>query len=81
MELKVRDVDPVCIAKLDELARKKKMSRSAYVKTLLERFCVMEDFKTLEQNHNDFLLSLRNCVDKNTTVLEKIIFLMEDTAV
>ena len=72
MEIKVRELDPVCVKKIDELARKKKMSRNAYLKSLLENYCVMDGFKKLESKNETLLTDLKLLIKENTDVLQAV---------
>ena len=43
MEIKIRNVDPVVVTKLDELARKQHLSRNEYLKKIVSRCAVVQD--------------------------------------
>lgn len=44
MEIKVRNVDVVAVKKIDELAKKKKLSRNEYLKLHIEKLAHMDVF-------------------------------------
>ncbi|HDR6319105.1 TPA: hypothetical protein QCU53_006061 [Bacillus thuringiensis] len=65
MEIKIRDVDPIAIKKLDEVARKKKISRQKLLKGIIEMTAFMpEDTKRekeLERLLGKNIKAMENC--------------------
>lgn len=55
MEIKVRNIDPVAVKKIDELARSKKLSRNEFLKIYLEKLSVLDN---LNENERRFEASL-----------------------
>ncbi|MEH7005179.1 hypothetical protein COK01_26715 [Priestia megaterium] len=70
MEIKVRNVDPIAVKKIDELAKKKKMSRQEFLKGQLETL-------TLFQAQTDREIELENLVRFNIQTVEKCTEVME----
>lgn len=64
MDLKIRDVEPATIKKLDELAKEKGVSRQQYLKRHLESFAV-------NGLHSDIIDRYEKQMDVNNMLLEK----------
>ena len=80
MEIKIRNVDPVVVTKLDELARKQHLSRNEYLKKIVSRCAVVEDVIDLDKKYADLVNVLAERLEQaadviatNTEILEKII--------
>lgn len=69
MEIKIRGVDSAAVNKIDELARKKKLSRNEYLKTMLEAFAGLEEFKTFEERYQKLLAANQLTIEANTKML------------
>ena len=55
MEIKIRNVDPVVVTKLDELARKQHLSRNEYLKKIVSRCAVVQDVIDLDKKYADLV--------------------------
>lgn len=64
MEVKIRNVEPAAVKKIDELARKKGISRSEYLKNVLEDFSILE----MKDNHVD---RMEKQLAANSLLMEK----------
>ncbi|WP_223643411.1 hypothetical protein [Planococcus sp. 4-30] len=64
MDLFIRDVDPHAVKKIDEWAKKKKMSRQVYLKEFIEKATMLE----MISNADD---SFEKQLQVNTLFLEK----------
>ena len=80
MEIKIRNVDPVVVTKLDELARKQHLSRNEYLKKIVSRCAVVQDVIDLDKKYADLVNVLADRLEQaadviatNTEILEKII--------
>ena len=80
MEIKIRNVDPVVVTKLDELARKQHLSRNEYLKKIVSRCAVVQDVIDLDKKYADLVNVLTERLEQaadviatNTEILEKII--------
>ena len=58
MEIKIRNVDPVVVTKLDELARKQHLSRNEYLKKIVSRCAVVQDVIDLDKKYSDLVKGL-----------------------
>jgi len=72
LDIKIRDVDPAAVKKIDELAKKKKQSRNQYLKNYVETLSVLEELKRQEERYVELTKLLAELVEKNTTVLSKV---------
>jgi hypothetical protein len=61
MEIRVRNMDPVAVRKLDEMAKKKdkNMSRNTFLKNLLESIAATDSFKENEQTLREIETSIQ----------------------
>lgn len=80
MEIKIRNVDPVVVTKLDELARKQHLSRNEYLKKIVSRCAVVQDVIDLDKKYADLVNVLAERLEQaadviatNTEILGKII--------
>lgn len=64
MEVKIRNVEPTAVKKIDELARKKGLSRNEYLKNVIEDFSILE----MKDNHVD---RMEKQLVANTLLMEK----------
>ena len=78
MEIKIRNVDPVVVTKLDELARKQHLSRNEYLKKIVSRCAVVQDVIDLDKKYADLVNVLAERLEQaadviatNTEILEK----------
>jgi hypothetical protein len=80
MEIKIRDLDPVVVSKLDEMAKKNKMSRNEYLNKLLTGYAISPITNDVEDKYaglvkvlGDKLEQCNDIIENNTALLEKII--------
>ena len=71
MDVLIRDIDPHAVKKIDEWAKKKDLSRQAYLKELIEKATLLE---MVSQADNSFEKQLQ----VNTLFLEKTSNSMND---
>ncbi|MDJ0332669.1 hypothetical protein [Planococcus sp. S3-L1] len=64
MDLLIRDIDPHAVKKIDEWAKKKKISRQVYLKELIEKATMLEMISNVED-------SFEKQLQVNTLFLEK----------
>ena len=70
MEIKIRNVDPVAVKKIDEMAKRKKVSRQEYLKTLVEKIAYDKEVSEKEAR-------LEMVISKNTELMGDMINSME----
>lgn len=85
MEIKIRDVDPVVVKKIDELAKKQHMSRNQYLKHCVSQCAIVQDVIDLDKKYTDLVNVLsdrmqqaNDVIATNSEVLEKILGVIRD---
>ncbi|MEH7589529.1 hypothetical protein V7247_22465 [Priestia megaterium] len=72
MEIKVRNVCPVAVSKLDRLAKEKGLSRQAFLKEQLETLSIIEEVEKREQAIDDLydrtIETMEKCSDAMTNM-------------
>lgn len=79
MNISVRGLDVAVVKKIDELARKNKVSREEYIRRYLTKVSELEDIQNIDEKyHNlvdavvDRLEQANDIIESNTLALEKI---------
>ena len=79
MEIKIRNVDPVIVKKIDELAKKHHMSRNQYLLQCLSRYATVQDVEELDSRYANLvdilaqrLEQANDVIETNSILLEKI---------
>ena len=79
MNISVRGLDAAVVKKIDELARKNKVSREEYIRRYLTKVSELEDIQNIDEKyHNlvdavvDRLEQANDIIEFNTLALEKI---------
>lgn len=70
MEIKVRNVDPIAVKKIDELAKEKGISRDRFLKGQIETLAFYREQSSRE-------LHLQNLIEKNIQVMQDCYKVME----
>lgn len=73
MNISIRDVDPVAIKKIDELAKKKGISRNEYLKNQIIQIAIVQDLNEMENRYS-------NLVDAVVDRLEQANDIIRETA-
>ena len=79
MNISVRGLDAAVVKKIDELARKNKVSREEYIRRYLTKVSELEDIQNIDEKyHNlvdavvDRLEQANDIIESKTLALEKI---------
>lgn len=78
MNILLRDIDPTVIKKIDEMAKKQKISRQEFLKNVIENFAVNEKFKELEGGYLELIDKLAFIISDNTRVMKDLKSLVDD---
>ncbi|MFP7176139.1 hypothetical protein [Priestia filamentosa] len=70
MDILLRDIDPVAIKKIDELAKEKGVSRQYFLKGQIETLAFFQE-QTIRERH------LTNLIDKNLLFMSKMHYAVE----
>lgn len=73
MEIKIRNVEPYAVQKIDELAHKQNVSRNSYLKKQLEAIALMGEIRQIEGRYESLVQSLVEIIKDNTTAYEQIL--------
>ena len=68
-EVRIRNVDAAAVAKIDELAQKRNMSRNAYLKQYIESLAVLDELKELDNRYASLVQTMVEAIEQNTTAL------------
>lgn len=71
MDILLRDIDPVAIKKIDELAKEKGVSRQYFLKGQIETLAFFQEQTTRERH-------LTNLIDKNLLFMSKMYYAVEE---
>ena len=64
MDMLLRDIDPVAVKKIDEIAKEKKISRQEFLKGQIETLAVFQEQKDREAE-------LERLIDRNIKMMER----------
>lgn len=79
MNISVRGLDAAVVKKIDELAKKNKVSREEYIRRYLTKVSELEDIQNIDEKYHslvdavvDRLEQANDIIESNTLALEKI---------
>lgn len=80
MDVCIRKVDPVAIKKIDELAKRKGISRNEYLKNHIEQMAIIKDISETEDKYAnlvetvvDRLEQANDIIQENSIMLKRVI--------
>lgn len=80
MEIKIRDMDPIIVKKIDQLAKKHHMSRNEYLKRHLSKIAIVQELEETESKYSnlihvlvDKLEQANDVIENNSVIIEKYI--------
>lgn len=68
----IRNVDAGVLAKIDELAEQKHISRNKLVNIILETFVITDKVKEVEGNYSNLVETVTAAIQNNTLILNTI---------
>ena len=71
MDIKIRNVDPKTVQKMDEFAEKRHLSRNEYLRLLLETYSAIREFKSFEDRYQELVLKLLLVIENDTKALQE----------
>ena len=77
MEVKVRDVDPAAVKKVDELAKKQSISRNQFLAALINNFAALEEFKSYQRQYETVINQCLKVIQQNSSTEEKVLHYLE----
>ena len=66
----IRNLEPVVLQKIDELAKKKKISREEYLRRYLTKVSELEDVVQLEEKYSNLISALSERMEQANDVIE-----------
>ena len=78
MNVTIRNIDAAVVAKLNELAKKRGMSREEYLRMYLENLAVLEDMKKLDLKYSELVNEMAVVINNNTKELQNIYNLLDE---
>lgn len=77
MNISVRDIDPVAIKKIDELAKKKGISRNEYLKNQILKIAVMKETEEVENRYSNLVNAVVDRLEQSNDVIRENSMLLE----
>ena len=78
MDIKVRNVDPVAIKKIDELAKEKGISRNEYLKKYISQIAAMKEMKEVENKYSNLVNAVVDRLEQANDVIRENSMLLEN---
>ena len=78
MDIKVRNVDPVAIKKIDELAKAKGISRNEYLKKYISQIAAMKEMKQVENKYSNLVNAVVDRLEQANDVIRENSMLLEN---
>lgn len=78
MDIKVRNVDPVAIKKIDELAKAKGISRNEYLKKYISQIAAMKEMKEVENKYSNLVNAVVDRLEQTNDVIRENSMLLEN---
>ena len=69
-EIKIRNLDPVILKKIDEIAKKKNLSREEYLRRYLTKISELEDVIQLDEKYANLVAVLSDRMEQANDVIE-----------
>lgn len=66
----IRNLEPVVLQKIDELAKKKKISREEYLRRYLTKVSELEDVVQLDEKYSNLISALSERMEQANDVIE-----------
>ena len=78
MDIKVRNIDPVAIKKIDELAKAKGISRNEYLKKYISQIAAMKEMKEVENKYSNLVNAVVDRLEQANDVIRENSMLLEN---
>ncbi|MDE6852043.1 MAG: hypothetical protein K2J67_06080 [Lachnospiraceae bacterium] len=80
MDIKIRNVDPMIVKRINERAAKHGLSREEYLRRLLTKTAIIDDVAIMEQKYDVIIQALTERLEQandvialNTAVIERVL--------
>lgn len=78
MNLNIRGVDPMAVKKIDELAKRKMVSRNTYIKQILETSAALDELNALHSRYEQLIQTILVALQDNTNTLQEVMLRLEE---
>jgi len=78
MDVKIRNVDPGVVMKIDELAKKRGLSRNEFLKRQLESFSIFNEPNSLTNRLEKQIEANNILMEQTVKVLDEIVSVLKD---
>lgn len=72
MDIIIRDMNPTHVAAIDEMAKRKKMSRNAFLKLHIENLAISGDVAEIEDRYEQLVETVAHAIQENNIQLENL---------
>lgn len=78
MDIVIRGLDPSSIKKIDEFAKKQRISRNTFLVNMIQNFTALEEFKSFEERYETNLDKCLRVIENNTMVLSEVMEMVKE---
>lgn len=78
MDVTIRNIDNDVVAKLNSIAKKKKISREKLLRTILTNAALSGEVKDVEEKYEGLVKMLAAAIENNSRVIEKNTQMIDD---
>ena len=73
LEVRIRNVDPRIVARLDEMASAQRKTLRAFLRPYLTRISTQDEVLETDEKYRNLVLAVVEAVEENTTTLKQLI--------
>ncbi len=77
MNISLRNIDPVAIRKIDELAKKKGISRNEYLKMYIQQIAIIKDINEMDNKYSNLVDAITDRLEQANDVIHENNVMME----
>lgn len=77
MDIKIRDLDPMVVKKIDEMAKKQNISREAFLRKKLEQMATLVVAEEINDKYSEIVSLTVSVIKENTKQLNKLNMILE----
>lgn len=70
-DVKIRGLDPVVVKKIDELAKRKNISREQYLRNLVTQTAILGELKSIDERYENLVREIMARMEYQTDVLNQ----------
>ena len=77
MNISLRNIDQVAIKKIDELAKKKGISRNEYLKMYIQQIAIIKDINEMDNKYSNLVAAITDRLEQANDVIHENNVMME----